>query len=159
MFVYCANFESNSLEFHFRPVKFWGYSNNSLAITPARREDIEVFSQICGSKILANWDQLPAPPSSPHIRHTHNLPWFCVFYGGVLDLTLKKFRMELQGWLGGEVRVQWPVKMKTSSYTHSTSSTYLPTRSDQLATFFWLMDLIFPYNLSFMYWYACSSKL
>ena len=40
-------------------------------------------------------DQSPAPPP------THNLLWVRVIYGGVLDLTLNKFRMELQGLCGG----------------------------------------------------------
>ena len=55
-------------------------------------------------------DQLPAPHP-----HTHNLLWFCVFYGGVLDLTLNKFRTGLQGPLHihygthSTVRVPTPV--------------------------------------------------
>ena len=52
--------------------------------TPARREEIEFYSQISESKILANCTTTRPPTKN---QHTHNLPW--------------------------EVDVQWPVKKKT----------------------------------------------
>ena len=55
------------------------------------REDIEVKGYISELKILP-----------PPLTHNLNLLWFRVFYCGVLDLTLNKLLMKLQGLCMGE---------------------------------------------------------